>query len=422
MPDWLINIPAEFWSILGEMSPYLLFGFLVAGILSVLISPRVIERHLGGRGVGSIIKAAAFGVPLPLCSCGVIPVSASLRQHGAGKGATTAFLISTPQTGADSIMVTYGLLGGVYAVFRPIIALLTGIAGGIFVNFVAGKNDNSRVANPNAEGHHHSIEDSHRRGKILRIFAYGFGTLPKDIGRALIVGLLIAALITTIVPKDYFSSIVRPGIWQILVLVLAGIPVYVCATSSVPMVYALIVAGVSPGAAFAFLMAGPATNAATIATIWKVMGKRTAVVYLCVIFLGALAGGMLLDQIITGEQIIGQRPGRWMLPSVIKHISAVVLLGVLTVGIIRPYMHRKRKKENVMGQTRKLKIAGMTCSHCADSIRRALLECPGVESVRVDLAGANATISGENLDVEMLRSRIEGLGLGYRVMDGKDKK
>ena len=134
MPEWLTNIPADFWLVLGQMAPYLLFGFLVAGVLSVLVRPEFVERHLGGRGIWAVLKASAFGVPLPLCSCGVIPVAASIRRHGASKGATTAFLISTPQTGVDSILATFGLLGPVFAVYRPLAALVSGLLGGAVVS------------------------------------------------------------------------------------------------------------------------------------------------------------------------------------------------------------------------------------------------------------------------------------------------
>ncbi len=411
MPEWLVDIPVGFWVVLSEMAPYLLFGFLMAGVLSVLVSPRLIERHLGGRGIWPVIKAAAFGVPLPLCSCGVIPVSASLRRHGAGKGATTAFLIATPQDGVDSIMVTYGLLGGVYAIFRPIVAVATGIAGGVIVN-VADRDDVPQEVS-DVVGHDHSTENG--QGRIRRIFTYGFGTLPQDIGKALLVGLVLAALISAAVPNDYFASVVPPGIWQILVLMLAGIPVYVCATASVPLVYALIVAGVSPGAAFAFLMTGPATNAATIATVWKVMGKRTTIIYLGVMLAGALAGGLLLDQLVTGEQIVGASRMGWMLPPVVKYISAAVLLGVLFVAIVRTYVHGRAKGKGIEGETMKLAISGMTCSHCAESVRRALLECPGVKDVEVNLANGETAVAGEGFDLAVMKKAIEELG--YRVAD-----
>jgi uncharacterized membrane protein YraQ (UPF0718 family) len=411
MPEWVVNIPAEFWAVLSEMAPYLLFGFLMAGVLSVFVSPVLVERHLGGKGLWSVVKAAAFGVPLPLCSCGVIPVSASLRRHGAGKGATTAFLISTPQDGVDSIMVTYGLLGGVYAIFRPIVALVTGIAGGVIVNVADGNDAPQEVSD--AAGHDQFTENGH--GRIRRMFTYGFDTLPQDIGKALLVGLVLAALISAVVPKDYFASVVPPGIWQMLILMAAGIPVYVCATASVPLVYALIVAGVSPGAAFAFLMTGPATNVATIATVWKVMGKRITMIYLGVMLVGALVGGLMLDRFITGEQIVGTGRMGWMLPPIIKYVSAVVLLGVLFVAIVRTYVHGRAKGKVIEGETTKLAISGMTCSHCAESVRRALLECPGVEGVEVNLANGAAAVAGEGFDLAVMKKAIEELG--YNVAD-----
>ncbi len=134
MADFVKSIVIDFWNTIGEMSPYLLFGFLVAGILSVLVSQRVVERHLGGKGIWPLVKASLFGVPLPLCSCGVIPVSMSLHKHGASRAATISFLLSTPQTGADSILVTLSLLGPLFAVFRPLAAFVTGIIGGILAN------------------------------------------------------------------------------------------------------------------------------------------------------------------------------------------------------------------------------------------------------------------------------------------------
>ncbi|NLH41028.1 MAG: permease, partial [Planctomycetes bacterium] len=129
--DLLRNIVVEFWAVFAEMSPYLLFGFFVAGVMAMFVSRKMVERHLGGPGVTPLLKASIFGVPLPLCSCGVIPVAMSLRKHGAGRGATIAFLLSTPQTGVDSIVVTYSLLGPVFAIFRPIAAFVTGLAGGM---------------------------------------------------------------------------------------------------------------------------------------------------------------------------------------------------------------------------------------------------------------------------------------------------
>ncbi|NQU76323.1 MAG: SO_0444 family Cu/Zn efflux transporter, partial [Planctomycetes bacterium] len=335
MPEWLTQIPANFWAVVGEMAPYLLFGFLAAGVLSVLVSPRLVERHLGGRGFWAVIKAAAFGVPLPLCSCGVIPVAALIRRHGAGKGPTTAFLISTPQTGVDSIMATFSLLGPVFAIYRPIAALISGVIGGLVVS-AAEKNGISKNSNDAC------CADQSGGCWVRQAMSYGFVTLPRDIGRTLLIGLAVAALISTAVPQGYFSNFVRPGPVQILVLMLVGVPIYICATASIPVAAGLIFAGVSPGAAFALLVTGPATNAATVATVWKVLGKRTCLIYLAVIMATGFVGGLILDEIVSTSDVTSAMHHGWM-PQWLKAASAVVLLAVLAVGAFYRPVGRAKK-------------------------------------------------------------------------------
>jgi len=410
MLEKLTDIPAEFWHVLTDMSPYLLFGFLVAGILSVMISSRLIERHLGGRGFWQVVKAAAIGVPLPLCSCGVIPVSASLRRHGAGKGATTSFLISTPQTGVDSILVTFSLLGPVYAVFRPLLALATGIVGGGLVDLADREPAHAHSEQEKADTH---AEQSARTGnRAVEALKYGFGTLPRDIGRELLVGLLIAAALTALIPENYFAEYLGGGIVAILALMALGIPVYVCATASVPVAAALIVAGASPGAALAFLMTGPATNAATIATIWKVMGKRTATIYLLTMAVGAVGGGLLLDQLVTPQQVQQAAAMGWMLPPLVGHVSAVALLGLLVWASAAPLIKKLRggKPAEMEGERTTIAVTGMTCEHCVGSVRKALLACEGVTDAQVDLMKNQATVAGEGYDVAKLLDAIREIG------------
>ena len=415
MPEWLTNIPADFWQVLGQMAPYLLFGFLVAGLLSVLIRPEFVERHLGGRGIWPVVKASAFGVPLPLCSCGVIPVAASIRRHGASKGATAAFLISTPQTGVDSILVTFSLLGPIFAVYRPIAALVSGLLGGAVVSATERTADAPR---PSEKCRDSCCAPGPKRSRPLLAIAYGFVTLPRDIGRALLLGLVVAALISAIVPEGYFSTLVPPGPLQILVLMAVGIPVYICATASIPVAAGLIAAGVSPGAAFALLMTGPATNAATVATVWKVMGRRTCLIYLATMMIAAFAGGLLLDQIVTPKGVQTAMRHGWM-PPWVEALCAVVLLGVLAAGAF--YRPRRKEKKDVSkkGEALKLIIKGMTCSHCVSSVKRALLECPGVEAVEVDLSSGRAEISGSKLDAALLRKVVGELG--YSAETGSDE-
>jgi uncharacterized membrane protein YraQ (UPF0718 family) len=332
MKEFIVSILADFWGTAAEMSPYLLFGFLVAGILSVLVSQRLVERHLGGRGIWPVLKASLFGVPLPLCSCGVIPVSMSLNKHGAGKGSTIAFLISTPQTGVDSILATYSLLGPVFAVFRPVAAFVSGIIGGVLVDLF---NPAPKGDKPAPQKCTDECCGGAENRKIARGLKFAFVTLPRDIGGAMLVGLVIAAFISVLVPDDFFAEKLGTGIFAMLVMMAIGIPMYVCATASIPIAAALMMKGLTPGAALVFLMTGPATNAATFATIWKVLGRATAVVYLTAITGCSLLSGILLDYIVGGikSEMVGHYHG-WMLPPLVKDISAVVLLAVLIFALL----------------------------------------------------------------------------------------
>jgi len=347
MIDKLIEICQGFWFTLAEMSPYLLFGFLVAGIMSVFISPKLIETHLGGRGIWPIIKASLFGVPLPLCSCGVIPVTVSLREHGASRGSAISFLLSTPQTGIDSLFVTYAMLGPVFTVFRPIIAFVTGIIGGVAVETfdptvnTAGS-DNRQGDSKDDSQCQKSCCKKTEDGKLIRLLKYGFLSLPKDIGGAMLIGIVIAALIGVFVPDDYVIKGVDTlgAFGTMVVMMFLGIPVYVCATASVPVAAVMMTKGISPGAVLVFLMTGPATNAAAFATIWKAMGGRTALVYILTVIGCALGAGLLLDYIfpylVTETQHLHE-----MTPPIYKHIAAIILLLILIKGI---YEKNKKSK------------------------------------------------------------------------------
>jgi hypothetical protein len=326
MTDFIKLIITDFWSTIAEMSPYLLFGFFVAGLLSVLVSQQLVEKHLGGRGLLPLLKASIFGVPLPLCSCGVIPVSMSLHKHGASKGSTIAFLLSTPQTGVDSIFVTLSLLGPVFAVFRPVAALITGIVGGTFVDLF--EKDGEIQKSP-AEKCTDECCSTEKTSRVVKGLKYGFVTLPRDIGKAMLLGLIIAAFISALVPDGYFAEKLGTGIFAMVVMMFLGIPVYVCATASVPVAAALIMKGLTPGAALVFLMTGPATNAASFITIWKTLGRTTAIIYLATVAGCALLGGILLDLLATSVDIDITAHPHWMLPAIVKYISAVVLLAVL---------------------------------------------------------------------------------------------
>ncbi len=386
------NVVRESWLVLGQMAPYLLFGFLVAGVLSVCISPEFVERHLGGRGFGPVLKAALFGVPLPLCSCGVIPVSASFRRHGASRAATTSFLLSTPQTGVDSIAITYALLGWVFAVYRPVIALATGLLGGLLVMLFAQPN-RSGVGGLD-ESKPPECTESCCTGKgprniVRRAFEYGFVTLPRDIGIALLVGVVIAGAISAIVPPNQWHQYLggdttASHVLAILLMMALGIPLYVCASASVPIAAGLIHLGASPGAALAFLIAGPATNAATITTVWKLLGRRTTLLYLLTIAISAVGGGLTLDWLMPAMQEVGTPPlaahvHETMGFDWLSAFWAILLLGILVYSYAarrepEPFAAALEHSPGDSAEPRQqleLAITGMTCQHCVAAVTRA---------------------------------------------------
>jgi uncharacterized membrane protein YraQ (UPF0718 family) len=271
----------------------------------------------------------------------VIPVTMSLFEHGASRAAAVSFLLSTPQTGVDSILVTFSLLGPIFAVFRPVAAFVTGVVGGALVNiFDRRPGDAEGSPRTCTEECCHPVQ---RSNKLLRGLRYGFVVLPRDIAGPLVVGLAIAAFISALVPKDFFAEKLPPGLPSMLIMMALGIPVYVCATASVPIAAALMMKGLSPGAALVFLVTGPATNAAAIVTIWKVLGRKTAVIYLVTVAGCALASGLLLNWISGGHSAVAMAHHGWMLPLPVEYVSAAVLFIVLGLAIIQ----RRKKAEQV---------------------------------------------------------------------------
>jgi uncharacterized membrane protein YraQ (UPF0718 family) len=332
------SMAVEAWGVAAQMAPYLLFGFLMAGLVSVFLSPEVVENHLGRRGLWQVTKAALFGVPLPLCSCSVLPVAASLRRHGASRGATLSFLVSTPQTGVDSVLVTHGLLGPMFALARVVVAFVSGILSGVAMEWVTrGDPDETprdRACACCAHGEQH--------GRVRRVLEYGFRTLPREVGRAMLMGMAISGALTYFVPDNYFADKVQSGLPAMLLMMLVGVPLYVCSSGSVPIAYALIHMGITPGAALVFLVTGPATNAAAVTTVWKTLGKRATAVYLGSIALTALAAGWGLDlalarSVTTAAPMVHQHtePVGWL-----GHAATVVLLAVLA-----PALWPKRRSE-----------------------------------------------------------------------------
>lgn len=304
------------------MSPYLLLGFLLSGVFSVILPVRLVKQHLAKPGKASVIKSALFGVPLPLCSCGVIPVAAWMRRHGASKGAVGAFLLSTPQTGVDGFLVALGLLGLGMALFIPMAAFVSGVVMGLVLNRFKDYPVVEEDA-PEVEGK--------RPSWLVRIVRHGFITIAGDIAVPLGIGILASGVISGLIDPDQFSAF-GSGIWAKLAVVAIATPLYVCDIASLPVAASMLAAGLSPGTVFVFLMAGPATNAATYMTIGKILGKKEMFTYLgCAIAL-ALTMGFLLDAVAPVLPTIEAACLHDEHVSVWRIVAAVVLVVVLING------------------------------------------------------------------------------------------
>jgi uncharacterized membrane protein YraQ (UPF0718 family)/copper chaperone CopZ len=412
MNTWLKTFWTETWNILLEMSPYLLIGFLLAGLLSVIIKQEVIERWLGKRTLDSVIKASLLGVPLPLCSCGVIPVTSSLYQRGASKGATTSFLTSTPQTGIDSILATAGLMGPVFSFFRVVVALVSGIIAGVLVDFFEKENVRPMdVASTKTE-----IENGSNVGKLKGMVIYGLYTLPQDIAKNLVIGILLAGLLSTVLPTDLGAAyLTNPWITYIGVTLVA-IPLYVCSTGSIPIAFALMAAGVSPGATLVFLIAGPATNVATITTLVKILGRRTIAIYLTSIVLISWLSGFILDA--YGSSLIGTVKAHHVelgTPSTIKILSGIGLIVMLVWTYLYPKIKTPIRNSSVEGlRSSTLRVDGMTCSHCGSSISKAVLKIPGVQTADADPKQNLVWLKGNGYDLNAIIKAVADAGFEYK--------
>lgn len=348
MQDSLLKIV----QLVNEMSPFLLLGFLFAGLLHVFVPKMVYSRYLSGHNFRSVFYAALFGVPLPLCSCGVLPTAMSLRREGASKGATVSFLIATPETGVDSIAATYSLMGLPFAIVRPVTAFLTSLLAGTLINTFDKDNPNSPSVSPEqntqeksccchshhdeescchehneekscchehheeescCHSHHEEPKHSGFFGKIIEALRYGFVDMVGDIGKWLVVGLLIAGLITVFVPDSFFEIFKDNTALSMLLVLCIAIPMYICATGSIPIAVALIMKGLTPGAALVLLMAGPACNMASLLVVGKTLGRKTLVLYLLSIITGAVAAGFLIDQL----------PAQWFMPTMMQTACCV---------------------------------------------------------------------------------------------------
>lgn len=345
--DFIARYVEAFWGVLAESGWWLILGFAAAGLIHVFLPQRLVERHLAGRGLVSVLKAALIGAPIPMCSCSVIPTAAALRRRGVSKGSCASFAVASPEVDAPAVALTWGLLGPFLAVTRPLAAIVTATVTGLLVGAVArdegargaasGRCCCASKAKPSC-GQVRGETPVTPRGSIVDRFAeavrYGFVTLPRTLSMWLVVGLGIAAGVSALVAPGALSS-VGSGLWAILAALVIGVPMYVCSASSTPMAAALVAAGVSPGAALVFLLAGPATNPATIAWAWRDLGVRGAVAYVAGIASVAVASGLLVDWAVgAGLATVSASVAAPIHESGAANLSAATLAVLLGVGLV----------------------------------------------------------------------------------------
>lgn len=337
----------ECWSVLREAAPFLLFGFLIAGLLKAFVPDASMSRHLGGRGLGSVLKAAAIGVPLPLCSCGVLPAAMGMRRQGAGPGATAAFMVATPESGVDSIAVTYAMIDPVMTVLRPLSAFVTAITAGLAANLLPERLLPGPVAQPPAAGcgcggggccDAGAPASAGLLAKLRLGLNHAFGEMLSDVGVWLIVGILAAGAISLFLPPDFFLTYLGGEFTSMLAMMLVGVPMYVCASSSTPIAASLLLKGLSPGAALVFLLTGPATNATTIMAMGRAFGGALTVVYVGAIVTCSLALGLLTNRLyallgLDVHAVVGHVGEA--LPGWLETGSAALLLALLAVSMLR---------------------------------------------------------------------------------------
>ena len=403
----------DFVKILSEMSPYLLLGFFFAGLLYAFIPQNKIERYFNGKPLKSSVLAALFGIPLPLCSCGVIPTGTAFYKNGASKGGTVSFLISTPQTGVDSILATFSLMGLPFAIVRPLAALVTGISGGLITSSITKKE-------PTKEVHQQDkAEKKNLKQRIVDVFGYGFVEFIQDISKWLVIGLVLAAIISALIPNNFFELLNMSPLVQMLLILVVSIPLYICATGSIPLAAVLILKGISPGAAFVLLMAGPATNAATITMIGKVLGKKSLLTYLATIITGALSFGLLIDYAL---------PTHWFTTITHQHLghdhsnylnwwqigSGIILSALIINGYIQKHLKSRKNKvftiKNNTMEIKTIKVEGMTCNHCKANVENNLKKLAFIDDVNVDLGEKTVTLEGDNIDIDNVKETINALG------------
>jgi len=390
------RILMESWWLVQESSIYMIIGILVAGLLRVFLRPEAVSRHLGEGRFSSVFKAALLGIPLPLCSCGVLPAAASLKKQGANNGALTAFLISTPESDIDAIALTYALTDPILTVARPIAGFATAVGAGIAENLLHHQKVGTKKPPdlscpvdgccdgidclPEEHRRHHTAAEKLRAG-----LDFARKDLWNDIAVWYFAGVLVAGAITVAVPSDLMVRYLGGGFYSMLIMLIAAVPFYICASASTPIAAALILKGVSPGAALVFLLAGPATNITSITVLLKIMGKKATVVYVASIAVFTLASGLLVDEIyrfwgVSAQAMVGTASE--IIPVWIKIAGALLLIGLS----VRPIYNASRSR--VMRFRGKTEAASCGCGSATCSIDELPMAACGCSDTHSGIASS----------------------------------
>lgn len=402
----------QFLAVVNEMSPFLLLGFLIAGLLHVFVPAGFYRKYLSRDNKLSVLYAALLGIPLPLCSCGVIPTAIGLRNERASKGAVASFLIATPQTGIDSILATFSMMGLGFAIMRPAAALVTGICGGLLVN---------RLVPDDGMGETSVAEVTRASGnRLWRVLKYAYYDMIQDIGPRLLLGLLVAALINIAVPDEFFLTFGSQPLLQMLVILIVAVPMYICSTGSIPVAAALMMKGLSPGAALVMLMAGPAVNLASILVVRKSLGKRFTWIYLAVIVVFSVLFGLLANALGIGAEIVptgGAASGACCHsdaapPQLWRIVCSVLLLIFITIALTMKFLSRFKKQEAVSG-THIYCVEGMHCNHCKAAVEKAALGIKGVTAAEVNLGAKTLSVTGTATE-QQVHDAVEKAGFDFK--------
>lgn len=396
----MMSFASHSWEIMLALAPWLVLGAAVSGLIHVLLPSDFIGRHLTGKG--SIVKAVAMGIPLPLCSCGVIPAGLGLKKDGASDGASVGFLISTPQTGVDSIFVAAAFLGWPFALFKVAAAAITGMVGGLLTESMGGP------TKPYAD---ESSSENDASSSNFKAFVEHAEDLIRSIWGWLVFGVAVSAAIGTWLPTEGLEQLATWGpVMAMLIMLVISLPLYVCATASVPIAAALVAGGFPFGAALVFLMAGPATNVATIGVIYRAFGGRILGIYLFTIIAGSIGLGLAYDAwfptAVTEVMNHGEHEAWW------ATASAVVLTALFIRYAASDAMRwvNARRANSMPADTRiVVGVEGMTCGNCVARLERELNAEERIRFASVSLNPGQAIVESD-LDRSQVAALINQTG------------